>query len=69
MLVKYVELWKGNGVSCVIVDVYLKLCESHQDINRNMLWALWGAKEQLHWTMINPREKEVLLAILDDRDR
>ena len=47
------------------VACYLKVIEhSDASANLNLLWALQGAIEGLHWTMISPAQRDKLKAEL-----
>jgi hypothetical protein len=50
------------------VECYLRVIGAGQTSpNLNLLWALQGAIEDMHWTLIDPRQRQQLKAELVQR--
>ena len=49
------------------VEVYLMVLSIGAQPNGNLLWALEGASQRLHWTLIPPRRREELRDEVDRR--
>ena len=50
------------------IDVFILLKLFGYDVNMNMLWALYGAKNDMDWRDIDDATKEKLKAKLDEKE-
>jgi DNA transformation protein len=51
---------RGDLAEAGPAEAYVRVVASGIDPNLNLLWALAGAAEDMHWTLIPPRRREQL---------
>jgi len=59
---------QGDLKTAGVIEAYRRVCAQQEMANLNLLWALQGALQDIHWTQVSPQERKALKEQLDEID-